>query len=150
LSISRANFKAGLWMNRGAIHYTTILQSKEGRMIWAHDAISYKFTFGKRPAKVGACVSHGEDTVSATNEQNRQALIHRLGRFAVGQCRFRQDGDKLIGEDLAICAIDAYSMFVNHFAAQVRRISHNRISESADDAAAPAGLVSSQKKGRYK
>jgi len=33
-----------------------------------------------------------------------------------------------------------YSMFVHHFAAQVRRISHNRISESADDAAAPAGL----------
>jgi len=89
LSIACANFKAGLWMNRGAIHYTTILQRKAGRMIWAHDAISYKFTFGKRPAKVGARVSHGEDTVSATNEQNRQALIHRLGRFAVGQCRFR-------------------------------------------------------------
>jgi hypothetical protein len=64
-------------MNRGAIHYTTILQRKAGRMIWAHDAISYKFTFGKRPAKVGARVSHGEDTVSATNEQNRQALMIR-------------------------------------------------------------------------
>jgi hypothetical protein len=72
-----------------AIHYTTILQRKAGRMIWAHDAISYKFTFGKWPAKVGARVSHSEDTVSATNEQNRQALIHRLGRFPVGQCRFR-------------------------------------------------------------
>jgi hypothetical protein len=67
-----------LWKNRGAIHYTTILQRKAGRMIWARDAISYTFTFGKRSAKVGARVSHGEDTVSATNQQNRQALLHRF------------------------------------------------------------------------
>jgi hypothetical protein len=66
-------------MNRGAIHYTTILQPKAGRMIWARDTISYKFTVGKRPAKVRARVSHGEDTVSATNEVEQAGLDTSLG-----------------------------------------------------------------------
>ena len=71
LTIPRADFQAGLRVHSWPVEYPAILQCKPREVIWAHDGVPLEFAFGERPAKVGACLSHGKQTISATDQQDR-------------------------------------------------------------------------------
>jgi len=45
LSIPRAGFQAGLWVNSWPVEYSAILQCKPREVIWAHNGIPFEFAF---------------------------------------------------------------------------------------------------------
>jgi len=45
LSITSANRKAWLWVNRRSVEHAPILQRKAGRVMRTYDAVSHKFAF---------------------------------------------------------------------------------------------------------
>ena len=90
---------------------------------------------------MGARLRHGKETIPATDKKNRRALIHRSGKFAVHQTCFRQNGGKLLWEYLAIRTVNAYSVLIHQFAAEVGCVAHNRIAQNAHDAAGPRDFL---------
>ena len=45
LSIPRADFQAGLWVNCRPVEYSAILQCKPREVIWANDGVPFEFAF---------------------------------------------------------------------------------------------------------
>jgi hypothetical protein len=77
-------------------------------------------------------------------------LVRHSRKFAVDQTCFRQNGGKLLWEYLAIRAVNAYSVLIHQFAAEVGCVAHNHVTQSARDAAGRAGFLFPQKQRRCK
>jgi hypothetical protein len=100
-------------MDRRAVDHAPILQCKSGVVIGTLNTVTHQGPFGKRSTEVGARFGYGKEPFSPTNQQNRDAIVPRSSWLAIHQLRFRQDCYELWRECVAICAIDADSVFVD-------------------------------------
>src|SRR5262249_61788158 len=103
-----------------------------------------------RSAKVGAGLRHREQAATATNQQNRDAIVCSSGWLVVRQVRFSQHGNKLLRERLTVRAIDAYSVFVNQRSAQMGCVAHDRVTESRTEKAGSTRSFLTQDEGGRK
>src|SRR5262249_43951739 len=118
---------------RRAIQHSAILQSKSGAVKWTFDTVANQFAFRKRSAEVGTGVCHGEQTASATNQQNRDALVYNLSGFIVRQLEISQHRHKIPRERVTCRPVHAHSVLVNHFSAQVSCVRHEPVTKSCTE-----------------
>jgi hypothetical protein len=106
-------------MYGGAVDDASVIERKSGGVIWALNAVIHQFAFREWSAKVGTCFGQGEDALSSTNQQNGDTIVHGASWPAFDQFRVSQDGHEVFGEDLAVGAINAHSVLVDHFSAEM-------------------------------
>ena len=106
-------------MHGGAVNDASVIERKSGGVIGALNAVIHQFAFREWSAEVGTCFVQGKDALSSTNQQNGHTIVHGASWPAFGQFRVSQDGHEVFGEDLAIGAINAHSVLVDHFSAEM-------------------------------
>src|SRR5215831_19664156 len=97
-------------MHCRAIDHVSIFQGKPRVVVGTHNAVIHQMALREWSAEVRAGLRHGEDSLSATNQQNGCPLVIDAGWLVIGQLSFRQDGCKLFRKYLTAGLINPNSM----------------------------------------